>query len=180
MVDGKWFSDLKDRLRQCAALDDLPAPFRPLIAQIEEKVAPFSGGEVGNCLAAARWCSEHGLVQQGLTILQEGIVTLICSRFNLDWHKLDDRELVGSAILMLGRKKPREEWRGALKERADLGARIMEEPLVAGLAPIYDSLSQNRNDINHGGFLDCRDEKTLRKNFEECLRQVEDLFAEFG
>jgi len=181
IVAARSFGHLKQRVAECSGID-VPPPFRPLLKHIDAKASTFAPEQDRNCLEVVRWCLEHGLVQQGITMLQEGIVTILANRFDLDWGREEDRGLVSGAINVLGRKISREKWSSTLQERPELVERIHADSLVVELAPVFDRLGQARNDINHGGFLQERGNEALgapvlAERLECCFREVEKILG---
>ena len=98
---------------------------------------------------------------------------MLAERFGLDWQSLDDRELVADAIHVKGRNIPEEEWKPALAARPETVRKIIADPLVGAIAPVFDRLSKARNNINHGGFLEPKDATGLQRTLEECFSDVE-------
>jgi len=180
IVAGSAFAHLKERLEECAGITDLPAPFRPLIRDITKKIEPFGRNSVANCLHAARWCAEHGLVQQGLTILQEGVITLMTTRLGLDRKRLKDRELVADVLSVIARKKPLDTCEDLKGERRAIADRIAADPLVTRIAPDYQSLTTARNDINHAGFVAPKKAENFDDTFRKALAAMEDVFQGEG
>ncbi|MFP7756014.1 TIGR02221 family CRISPR-associated protein [Thermodesulfobacteriota bacterium B35] len=181
IVKGNYFGHLGERVAECSGIE-VPPPFRPLLDRIAEKAAPFGRDQAANCLAAVRWCLEHGLVQQGLTMLQEGVITILVERFGLDWGREEDRELVSGAVFVLNKGTPRKEWKQVLQKRPELVERIHADTLVRNLAPVLDRLGQARNDINHGGFLQEAGREALKapvliERLECCFMEVEKILG---
>ncbi|MEX2684742.1 MAG: TIGR02221 family CRISPR-associated protein [Candidatus Sigynarchaeota archaeon] len=128
-------------------------PLSPLLGKIEAMLAPFVNGDINNGYAAVRWCIDHGLVQQGYTLLQETMIAgLVAARFGpgeiLD---RDKRELVAQALNIGCRAIPEHEWKDAARDHPD-DVRAILQGLPAGFIEVFDAISQARNDINHGGF----------------------------
>ncbi len=178
IVEGTAFVDLRERLTKCEGIGDLPHPFQPLIAEIRKKVGGFSENEVKNCLRAANWCLEHGLVQQGLTMLQEGVITMLCHRFDLDWSSRSDREVVSGAIHVRNQGIGEEKWSRPLREHIEVTRKVIADPLVKSVVPLFDRLTQARNDINHAGFFKPRSPAALEKELKEGLRSVKEILEE--
>lgn len=162
IVSGEAFAKLRSYLGQCAGFPDLPAPFRPLIDTIAAKVEPFHENDLENCLRAVEWCIEHDLTQQGITLLQEGVVSLIAQRHGLDWHTEADRSLVSDALSVMGQKTPESKWEKELRKRPDVACRIIADPFSAAMVSDFDRLSKARNDLNHGGFTEPKKAKKMK------------------
>ena len=178
IVDGASFVNLRERLAECADLDDLPRPFRPLIDNISHKIDPFVRESFANCLHAARWCHEHGLVQQGVTILQEGVITVMAQRHGLDWQKKEDRNAVSDALVVVAQKKSFDDCRDWSEEQRRLAGKIKEDPVVAPIASTYQALADVRNDINHGGFVKPKGAHKFKEDLRKALAALERVFSE--
>ena len=54
---------------------------KPLLAKIEAKISHFETGEtLQNGLAAVDWCIQHNMIQQGITFLQETLISHIVEK----------------------------------------------------------------------------------------------------
>lgn len=163
IVGGEAFAKLRSYLGQCAGFQALPAPFRPLIQTIAAKIDPFHENDLENCLRAVEWCIEHDLIQQGITLLQEGLVSLIAQRQGLDWKLEKDRSLVSDALCVMGTKMPESEWEKELRKRPDVARRIIADPFSSAMVSDFDRLSKARNDLNHGGFTEPKKAEKMKK-----------------
>lgn len=179
IAGGEAFARLRSYLGQCAGFPDLPAPFRPLIDTIAAKVEPFHENDLENCLRAVEWCIEHDLTQQGITLLQEGVVSLIVQRHGLDWKLEKDRTLVSEALCVMGKKILEAEWRGELKMRPDLARQMITDPLTVNLVKEFDKLSKARNDLNHGGFTEPKQAKAMKKTLQETYAAISEVWKKF-
>ncbi|HHO47493.1 MAG TPA: TIGR02221 family CRISPR-associated protein [Desulfobacteraceae bacterium] len=172
LVAGEAVIKLRSYLEQCKELSALPPPFVPLIKRITNKIEPFRENDAENCLRAVAWCLEHDLVQQGLTMLQEGLITLIAARHGLEWRVEADRTLISESISVKNQKTPEAEWKGEVGRRPDLAHQIQNDPFVAAVAGDFDMLSKARNDINHGGFTEAVDAEQLRKKLRKAYEAI--------
>lgn len=70
-------------------------PLKPLIDKITKKVADFKNDDIQNGYNAVKWCIDHGLTQQGFTILQETIRRdmLIQGREDIDLSEKQVRDI---------------------------------------------------------------------------------------
>ena len=180
IVDNNW-GNLAISEELCKGL--LP-PFDPLFEKIEGKIWGFLCDDSwAKAKAAVEWCIEHGLVQQGYTILTEALVGEMCI-----WAGFDDvydrsnREFSSELLVMTARGVPGEKWKGALKNRKSLGIELQKKggEKFIELAKIYESISKARNDINHCGCRENASDETslaegLQKNFEKAALAVNDL-----
>jgi len=153
-------------------------PINPLLDRISSKVENFHKDDIQNGYRAVEWCIEHGLIQQGITLLQETMISEIVVK-HFGWDKINDREkrelvvdAINTKIKKLSKSKEGESDK-ARNNKKDI-EKIMEE-LDDDFLRIYDSISQHRNDINHAGFKNNPHnpenlKKKLRENFEKLER----------
>jgi CRISPR-associated Csx2 family protein len=149
IAHGVLFTRLKRELEQPIAL----APFRPILEKVGEAVEAYQDNDLLNGFRAAQWCCDHQLYQQGVTIVRETIVSLICREMNLrDDDYKHGRRIIENAFNCYGRD--RNDW----KIPKDVSEETVESVINASSLPLYADVYQNlshqyRNDINHGGFL---------------------------
>lgn len=148
------------------------APLKPILRQIKNKFLPFE--QKAHWEAAVEWCIEHGLVQQGITQLQEGIISHICIINNLDSGNLEYREIVSQALNILDKDHDEEKWYAPANENKELVKTIIQSEFVKAYLSNYMSLSEYRNDINHGGYL-----KKALKNGDKFKTKLEEHYLKF-
>lgn len=125
--------ELRKKLDDELNRNDLHEAVKPILSKVGEKLEPFGKEKDQNGLAGVEWCLEHGLIQQGITLLQEFIITLICRRLKKSTSAFDEREFV--------RKK-------LTDNNGIIDVQNWQE-----LKNIFSEVNQYRNDINHGGFV---------------------------
>ncbi|MGG3007331.1 TIGR02221 family CRISPR-associated protein [Geobacillus stearothermophilus] len=124
-------------------------PLVPLLDAMEKKYAMFDDDPIMSSWKVVRWCLDHGLIQSALTMLEENGVTAICRVFGFDPRNEGIRSDVHSAIQILLRNIPKDQWRVRSMERV--------EQMVNALSPYRNDLEpfglvkERRNDINHAG-----------------------------
>ena len=122
------------------------------------------------------WCLEHGLVQQGITILQETIISLYVEKFfdRKSIHSLERRELITKALNIKGQKINENEWKVKKVEITQVKGllNIIDE----NVAKVYDKLTKARNDINHGGLIEPKSAKKLKRVLQETYDELINLF----
>lgn len=179
LVVGEAFAKLGHYLDRYEKLPELPPPFRPLIERIKRKVEPFREDDLENCLRAVEWCIEHDLIQQGITLLQEGLVALIAHRHGLDWKLERDRSLISDALSVMGQKTPESKWEKELRKRPNVARRICVDPFSAPLVCDFDRLSKARNDLNHGGFTGPKNAEKMKQTLLSTYAVISEAWAEF-
>lgn len=125
-------------------------PFKPLLSKIKDKLSSFQDNH--NWEASVQWCIDHGLIQQAITQLQEGIVTELCEKYQLSYNKKDDRKIVTSAFNILIDKIDESLWIEPACSNKDKVKEIMDSSFVKSFGHSYKTLSSLRNDISHGGY----------------------------
>ena len=137
------------------------APLQPILERIQAKTTQFreySKHEVHNTFKVIEWCIETNLIQQGLTLLQEAIITYVMIYFKpiskMDYKVYAHRSLVKNAIV------------NASKWKEDVGEQHQSPKNWSRIKPLYDheigifeafesllkGLKNFRNDLNHAGF----------------------------
>jgi len=169
-------TSLTERMRECKNLDLLP-PFKPLFEMIEIKLEKFSGDIVKDGLSAAEWCFEHGLIQQGYTILLEILISYFVIQINEDPNDIEKRQLASqaSAIIQKGIVDKTNKWKSLAKENENITRKFIE--LIESNSEInkaLDAISQIRNDLNHAGF---NPNAKKVKNADNFWRTLSDLIG---
>lgn len=131
----------------------LVKPLIPLVGRLNDAMADFSGDEVQDGIAAAKWCRQHNLIQQGFTILQETAIThILIQSINADSTDIDKRNLVGKAVKITLNDISEDGWDQAARDQ-----KALIDQICGWLTPqkmLLDCLrnmSQSRNDLNHAG-----------------------------
>lgn len=174
-------SSLPAKLTEVLASDGLIKPLRPILEKVQQKVAPLiEAGEL-SWLAAVAWCIQHQMVQQGITQLQEGLLTWMCQqlaaeddshRSFFDWQKEAPRNLLSGVLHLCRQEKKPEEWKGELAAHPELTHALFDNKRIQTWAPRYASLSTLRNAINHGGYTDTLKAGNFAKKLQEHYQAV--------
>ena len=101
-----------NRIRDCheqvtEVYDDVIAPIPPIIEKIEQSLQKFETTDIlhpeslRNGYEAAKWCYDHQLYQQAITILDENITTDFSMRLGTDEWKYE-RRTATNALLRYG------------------------------------------------------------------------------
>lgn len=174
IYNNKTISVLKDKLsviNESLSLNkESDSPLYPIIDKIANSFDSFSTERqtVYNGFKAAKWCLDHHLEQQALTILKENITSYLCQKIDLDVVELGNRELVDSAVYLLVNHKSIDECKKPsltnsqqqlneseqdeiIKCKLDLIDRLMQNAEVVQLVDYIDKINTIRNDINHAG-----------------------------
>ncbi len=156
-------------------------PVKDLLNAISVKIKDFKMNDtannefktlVNNALMSVKWCIDHNLTQQGFTLLQENIITIVlhkigktttedtwrsaasaaftCHRNTEDkWHGKDDHKTKIKALL------------DANKDLFELFNPEKKQSEVLQNKQLYSRISDCRNSMNHGGFTDNKEAKTM-------------------
>ncbi len=158
------------------AYPDLLPPLKPLLYQLSKKVQGFTGQAVQDGLQAARWCLEHNLIQQGLTILQETLITHFVTQGGFDPKVKKQRDLASQAAHIFRNTIEPSAWRTPAADHPE----IVQQHLAyfqghPDLVEVFCNLSQARNDINHAGYVSPRSADALAGELARYLEQAESL-----
>lgn len=154
IVQGEIFARLMTNIDSISE-DLFIIPMKPLISKVKEKVKNFSSQEDWkNGLHAVKWCIDHNMIQQGITLLQETIITYYCILNQLDYKREQDRQLVNDCFYIkgMGIEHKEKDWSKIARINEKQSKTILSK-LDKRIVDDFQSLSQGgRNDINHGGF----------------------------
>lgn len=123
------------------------------VDNIEHPIRIFNGYE------AAKWCYEHQLYQQALTIVHETIVTHVCCSLNFDWRNYPIRAAVGNWIRS-GYKS--EDW-----DNLNVDKNVLQQDNYTQfmLKDVFKWTTAKRNVYNHAGMTenDCINDETVNE-----------------
>jgi|GEM_PF-1440683 len=174
ITQGDIFQDLREEADGAKdKIQEIP-PLEHILNKVNSAFSDFSQDRVFNGITAAEWCLGHKLIQQGITILRETIISIICIEAGLnDGEYKYNRRLVEIAFNCYGREL--DSWHtGAFTQKQVHD--VIDSPSLKALSSLYQELShQYRNDINHGGFLNWAKpaeefEEILEKSISEIKR----------
>lgn len=163
--------------------NSLPAPTSPILQSIKDLVQSFASDSIRNIPEALQWCKKFGLVQQGYTLCQEGIVTKVCEELS-EFNPFSGDKPVKkyrdywSAILGLKDNEAVDEskWHGSLSTNRELTRSILALDWVGRLRGKYNKLTSNRNTVNHGGFTGKITAETIVNQFEGIVKDCQECF----
>jgi CRISPR-associated Csx2 family protein len=153
--------------------DKSPKPFIPIFQNIKKKTNSYKKDDIiNNGLLSIEYCISHNLIQQGITILYEFIITYVLIYFKYNWEDKNYRNTVSGCLninkienfsteplkikLIKEVKKSKittDEMNTILEKQKELAKKIFKLPFIKKLSSdIFKKLSQgSRNDINHAG-----------------------------
>lgn len=155
-------------------------PLNPVFDKIKQSMYSFDENEnIKNGFSAAVWCYQNGLFQQAATILQEFVITFVCSRHGIQIDDEKKRDWVTSAFTIKSKKMAENDWRlNKDPEVAEIQKenikRILEDDLFASadFVNAFVNLSEVRNDYNHSGMRSGKkplSANSIKNNVEKCI-----------
>lgn len=171
IINANVMISLSSQIQEMSEISETIAPLAPLVEllrRIESITRRYKTDEVFNGIRAVEWCLRCNLIQQGITLLQEFIVT-ICLHIIGEAYCETNARLTCSALL--GKKEDKAfEFNPKFKElQESLIGKIERLESYAKLKLIYQDLNTNhRNDINHAGF---REKPKHAEEFRKCLER---------
>ncbi|GAB6091548.1 TIGR02221 family CRISPR-associated protein [Spirochaeta dissipatitropha] len=189
LYQGKEFTRINQSIEDLITeIDAVQPPLKRLLKAIRNKINGFQTDSLVNGIAAARWCAEHDLLQQGITILQETHISLVLDSVGLDYSEKGARNIVGSLMrFMCGGKTPLtlEDASNKIIESKDNQAErqqalqvisvIVSSPVFYSLGSLYSDLRLTRNDINHAGITSNSKVSAIRRAFLAALDKSESI-----
>lgn len=144
---------LRQSLADCPRPDLIP-PFAPLLQRLSDKIQAYEQGSPHPFLVAARWCADHNLIQQGFTILQEGLIThLVETVLQGDPRDQTQRDLINQSLKIRKNRLEQKDWHEPARSHSHLVTQLIKVwDTTPALAGIFDQLLQTRNDLNHAGY----------------------------
>ncbi|MEE0912703.1 MAG: TIGR02221 family CRISPR-associated protein [Paludibacteraceae bacterium] len=155
-------------------------PLNPVFDKIKKSMVSFDENEnIKNGFSAAVWCFKNGLLQQSATILQEFVITFVCSRHGIQIDDEGKRDWVTSAFAIKCNNLAEKDWRlNKEPEVAEIQKERIKQILADDLFASRDfvnafvSLSEVRNDYNHSGMRSVRkpmSTNNIKNNIEKCI-----------
>lgn len=147
ILSGVTVNQIKDGHEQVSEVfEQVIAPIPPIISKIQKSLKTFESTDtmnpesLRNGYEAAKWCYDHQLYQQAVTILDENITTDFCQRLGTDEHVYKERT-ASNALLRWGGYRE-EDW------SADTLDVIREKVRVAASSTaVQDFIKLMRKDV---------------------------------
>lgn len=167
--------ELKNILGDAVSIADKTyiKPMKPIIDRLNDRFINFSSDENKNMIEIVKWCSEHNLIQQGFTILEEGIVNFFCEKFGFDKNNIKEREIIENATYIKHYSLPKDRWKKTAFENEaviyNLLSKLNEENYKNLIKVLYEEIKPLRNDINHAGY---KENDMKAEKFEDKLNEL--------
>ncbi|NPA42472.1 MAG: TIGR02221 family CRISPR-associated protein [Chlorobi bacterium] len=159
------------------ALENLNQAYVPSFLPIINKIRPlfenWQEGDVMNGIRAVEICIDKDWIPQGYTFLQESMINLGLDRIGINWQdeKFVNKKIrgeIGTIFRVLNNELEEEvnaDWLEAIKER-----------FPSRFFAIFRSISDIRNDINHGGMREASlSSPKLKTKLDQFLKEVKKL-----
>lgn len=164
----------------------LPEPISQVLLSIGKEVSSFEDNSEldpekskRNIISALKWCKKYGLVQQGYTLCQEGLITVVCDKFSdLNPYTIGGKSVryrkyrdFWSSVFGINSELLQDEskWGKGLSEHKEFAHSVLLMDWVKHTRKIYSGLTQKRNQVNHGGFTGDMSEKKILEDFENTV-----------
>lgn len=156
------------------ASDDLIKPLTPLLEKIQAHFTMFNpDDEIRNLLHVVSWCREHHLMQQSITILEEGLITDFCHKLGLNPDDYTERKVISAAISFLARHKKSEGKNKPGKNYAAYVAPLLSLLPSNEFIRNFERLRNMRNDMNHAGHSENSQRSgKFQKAFDELFEKI--------
>ncbi|ELC8361229.1 TIGR02221 family CRISPR-associated protein [Clostridium perfringens] len=156
--------------------DNLAMALNPLLKKVSDDTINFESKDpVKVGIATVESCIKSGLVQQGITALDETMKVLLCVKFNLDYTEYNNRKLVKD-LLMVEKYKHYKIYNKTEKYQINkLILGMGKNKIPQEFIKLSKNLGKLRNDINHFG-LNKKAKKSdqikeeLKNHFDEFIR----------
>ncbi|MBD3306139.1 hypothetical protein GF339_07110, partial [candidate division KSB3 bacterium] len=158
--------------------DHLVKPLKPLLEKMQARFQGYQHHQdLLNIFHVIKWCREHNLIQQGLTLLEESLITHLCHKVGFNADNLQQRHAISGAISFIAQKSP--DGMSGGKEKDSLRAEDVIEIITPHIpsrefVKTFERLRSARNDINHGGYsANYKKAKDFQKTFDKVLTEFE-------
>lgn len=152
-------------------------PLVPLMKKLYCRFESFDEDEYSNMLEVVKWCRDHRLYQQGLTILEEDLISYICDVLGMDRTDKNVRELVSQCVAIKAKNKPIEGWKDLAKSNSQMVEGIINSSKIDNrLWKLLYDIQGIRNDINHAGWNEhpCKP-STFEKKLNDFIKTAGDV-----
>ncbi|WP_422448325.1 CRISPR-associated protein Csx20 [Thermoanaerobacterium sp. DL9XJH110] len=158
---------------------DYLKPLAPVMEKLYDRFKVFGKNEYEDLLEIVKWCRDNKLYQQGLTILEEGLIGYICDVSMMNKIDLNDRKLASQCVAIKNRNIPREKWESPARENPEIVRSILNSNrLCSELWNLIYCIQNARNDINHAGWQkNPRHESTFKNELEKFIKTAENIIS---
>ncbi len=183
IMKGEAAEEVCDSAKAIVQANALTHPVLEVLKLIMNSTDAYHAESFDNLRKAIEWCKHYDLVQQGYTLCQESIITFLCNKFpQINPYKDKGAEkayrMYWGAILGLNSNQMTDEtqWKGDLANYRQLTRSLFNLPWVQEFRKQYNLLQQNRNQLNHAGFVGSVSAKSIKNQFHELVDKCMQLF----
>ncbi|MCB0650813.1 MAG: TIGR02221 family CRISPR-associated protein [Saprospiraceae bacterium] len=181
IMAGKTFDHIAENLAAISKNPKVIPALQPILDKLQQKLKNFNQ-QMPNWISAVQWCIDHDLIQQGITQLQEGLLTHFCNIDNNGFIELDPanethRTLMSQAILIGQKGIDLKDWYDPAAQNVEIINMVLKNETIQQLLAPYESLTWLRNDINHGGFLSEKPLESFRLELVEKFNEIKVILA---
>lgn len=153
------------------------AQFKPIFEQLKTTMSSFGvRNETYNCLKAAKWCLDNELYQQCITLLEEGVITILCEKLKLDYNNKEERELINRCVHIKTSEEEEVETESDVSSEVTAKTKEVLQDDVWNNRELMNAISNLgdvRNDYNHAGFRkNPTPAKTIKIRIEEIFNNI--------
>lgn len=152
ILDGGPFIAAQQALKDLAEEDGGVSPLVPIYDLVRSRISGFHQGDSANLLYAIALCIDYGLIQQGITLLQESIITILLLLNNLDENGRNQRDAVSRYFAYLSRTSEKYTDPEEEEKFQSTVSILKKDTLCIPLAEAFNAVRDLRNNINHAGF----------------------------
>ncbi|MDR1700056.1 MAG: TIGR02221 family CRISPR-associated protein, partial [Lachnoclostridium sp.] len=159
IINGQIYTSCIDKIDKLEIAGTSQTAFKPIISKVREKLDVFKINCPLNFIEAVKWYINCKIIPQALTMMQEGLLTCFMHKKQVDCHNREDRGYA-STYLHYNSSRNRKSSKMILREEQIrkyeewAWNQIDDSPIIVDIADFFASISQLRNDVNHGGFND--------------------------
>lgn len=155
IYQGKIFSKIQNDIAELKNTK-MQKPLEAFSNIVNKRMENFSENNMYNFIPAVEWCIQSGKIVQGITFLQEGLVSFVLEKNKFDIHERDLRIALSSRFQKKSIEKNQEKKWNEIKEtekyKTELETIISnDEQFFENIGDLYSKIAQVRNDVNHGG-----------------------------
>ena len=152
-------------------------PLEPLLDKIGQSIKDFKPEDSMNMIYGAWLCCHYKNYPSAITLLQEGVVSVLCDRYGID--KTDDkqRDTINRALRKIN--TPNEyKPSGDYQKEEKVDAICTDQNLSPSLAKTFMALGEIRNSINHAAMKkkELRS-KVIKDSIESSVQKILDCFT---
>ncbi|MEM5947014.1 TIGR02221 family CRISPR-associated protein [Spirochaetia bacterium 38H-sp] len=179
IINGRVFIDIKKKIEELHNQDvSYIKPLSTLHSQIEDTILDFAPDSIGNILLAVRLCIKYDLIQQAITLLQEGLITIILYNIDIDYNARNNREAVNRFFTYLAKPDTNNTHPKEEEPYKETGKELDKHEYIKKFIKPCNWLKDLRNDINHAGLTEQKiNPETFMTNIKKIFRDILEVLS---